>query len=332
MSEALSITHDALVGHWDGVPQVGDIGKPRDFKRLAYLSSPRRMQLLMADVSCHFQVVKNRTNVQLKFGDNVVCVITPPTQALLRNQLVYVRNYADLRTDRIAEINIQATDILSFFGAQFHLNGEHRRCTLELLTVVQSLAIQLEMVAKHHCWLPRPTAMSPNIQPMVQTPDHSTFPSGHATESFAVATVLHRLSTGASAIEGLMEKSMPYRLAHRIAVNRTVAGLHFPVDSAAGAMLGCAIGEALYSIYIGGPVSAFTFGSDGYNLDPRGSDKLSRDFTLQSLGEYAAALAENAPDEKAKVPRADLFKDFWDDASREFGNDGRAGKDEPEDR
>lgn len=70
---------------------------------------------------------------------------------------------------------------------------------------------------------------------MIQIPDHSTYPSGHAMEAFAIATVLHCLSTGNGPRHGVKEQALPFRLAHRIAVNRTVAGVHFPVDSLAGA-------------------------------------------------------------------------------------------------
>ena len=82
------------------------------------------------------------------------------------------------------------------------------------------------------------------MQPIILTPGHATLPSGHATEAFATALVLREL---------LRESGSPYddasygrqffRLAARMAINRTVAGVHFPIDSVAGAMLGLTLGN-----------------------------------------------------------------------------------------
>jgi PAP2 superfamily len=167
-----------------------------------------------------------------------------------------MRSYADLRDDRIAEINVQIDDILSFFGAIALIDNQRRLRTLELLEATVRLCIHAEMKLKHLCRAPRPIDLAPEVQPIVQTPDHSTFPSGHATEAFAVATVLHRLMTGAGPKAGIgkdadglqTHRAQVFRLANRIAANRTVAGVHFPVDTAAGALLGCIIGDMVYGL------------------------------------------------------------------------------------
>jgi hypothetical protein len=96
---------------------------------------------------------------------------------------------------------------------------------------------------------------SPQIQPIIQTPTHSAFPSGHATEAHIVATVLTHLLAAADhpedpafarrSVEAAIAQTQHYRLAARIAINRTVAGVHYPVDSAAGAVLGITLGDFL---------------------------------------------------------------------------------------
>jgi membrane-associated phospholipid phosphatase len=90
---------------------------------------------------------------------------------------------------------------------------------------------------KHAFACKRPVDLSSQIQPMIPTPGHATWPSGHATEAFTIIiTVLMALLP-----EGHKYKEQLERLAARIAVNRTVAGVHFPVDSAAGRLLGTAL-------------------------------------------------------------------------------------------
>ena len=80
---------------------------------------------------------------------------------------------------------------------------------------------------------------------MILTPSHSTYPSGHATEAFTSAYVLWRLlrSKGTPPYRDDSWREQLMRLASRVAVNRTVAGVHFPVDSAAGCFLGLVLGQ-----------------------------------------------------------------------------------------
>lgn len=123
------------------------------------------------------------------------------------------------------------------------------------------------------------------IQPIIQTPDHSTFPpSGHATEAYALATVMHRLQTGKGGAKhgGVDNNALPFRIAHRIAANRTVAGgVHYPVDSAAGAVLGMTIAEAVLSLCDGGAkASTATLDWASLPADPATNPPESpRDFT-----------------------------------------------------
>jgi hypothetical protein len=172
-------------------------------------------------------------------------------KADLKLQIDLVRSYADLRPERIPEIQTQMSDILSFFSALDFLDADRTKWTLELLALAVRFAIAVEMRVKHALNHPRPLLFSPYIQPIIHTPNHGSLPSGHATEAFIVATVLTHLlageipAFGERVTQAVKDSSQPYRLAARIAINRTIAGVHYPVDSAAGAVLGITLGEYL---------------------------------------------------------------------------------------
>jgi hypothetical protein len=91
---------------------------------------------------------------------------------------------------------------------------------------------------------------------MILTPTHASYPSGHSTEGFICAIVLGMLLNEIGSTPSVAFSPNPQyldprwreqllRLAARIAINRTVAGVHFPVDSAAGAVLGMTLGHYL---------------------------------------------------------------------------------------
>jgi undecaprenyl-diphosphatase len=76
----------------------------------------------------------------------------------------------------------------------------------------------------------------PHVHALVTRPHTHSFPSGHATTSFACATVL------AFAVPRLRLPLL--LLAAAIAWSRVYVGVHYPLDVLAGALLGAAIGIA----------------------------------------------------------------------------------------
>jgi hypothetical protein len=64
---------------------------------------------------------------------------------------------------------------------------------------------------------------------------------GHASQAYMSAYILWKLQDPTGSNPGL--RDMLYRQAFRMAFNRIVAGVHFPVDLPAGAILGLALGE-----------------------------------------------------------------------------------------
>ena len=83
----------------------------------------------------------------------------------------------------------------------------------------------------------RPPVSRPEPDPLLETPSTFSFPSGHATVSFACATVL------ALAVPRL--RWPLFALAALIAWSRVYVGVHYPGDILAGAALGVLIATAL---------------------------------------------------------------------------------------
>ena len=100
--------------------------------------------------------------------------------------------------------------------------------------------ICIEMRFKQVLGVWRPQDLSPQVQPIITTPGHGSFPMGHSAQSFVIAETLKRLLE-LDPSDVLVQQLD--RQAHRIGVNRVVAGVHFPVDLIAGQVLGMALAE-----------------------------------------------------------------------------------------
>ncbi|WP_283646520.1 phosphatase PAP2 family protein [Marinovum algicola] len=166
-----------------------------------------------------------------------------PSEAGFTAQVDDIKAAADLRGDRAPEILAQTTDILSFLAMPLSLNLARHKWTIELLQAVMLPVVAVEKALKNGLACRRPQEYDAQIQPMITAPAHSAFPSGHATEAFAIAEVLSLVS-GASGDRAAYGEQMTLQAA-RIAHNRVVAGVHFHVDNICGAALGRSLARML---------------------------------------------------------------------------------------
>jgi hypothetical protein len=185
------------------------------------------------------------------------------------------------------------------------------RFTAELIAITQVLASHMAMVVKHHLACRRPVNIGVQVMPMIPTPAHGSFPSAHATEAYAVAEVLRsfveqhqRHYADFKARQALLSK-----LAERVAVNRTVAGVHYPIDTWAGAILGRAVGQIILAKcgYERRRVHAYSYEANG-ELDFHDHEFAKRgnlDYGVKKTGDFS-------------VGASPVFAWLWDKAGKEF--------------
>ncbi|MFG5379729.1 phosphatase PAP2 family protein [Yoonia sp. R2-816] len=213
---------------------------------------------------------------------------------------------------------MQLDDLLSYFGALCYLDEGRRKYTLMMLDIARRIAIHVERQMKYYCRAPRPIDFAAEVQPVIQTPDHSSYPSGHAMESFAIATVFQRLSTGQGSCEGIASGGLPFKLAHRIASNRTVAGVHFPIDSQAGAWVGCYVGDLVCQFATGGILHCGDMPAANFILNGRGevtTDHEGRTMTPDFLLSNMPALAV---DRDVEIEKCAVASALWSKACAEW--------------
>jgi len=118
---------------------------------------------------------------------------------------------------------------LGLAGAAF--DGGRRKQWL-LASMIGPLAIGFNFLIKLVAKRPRPQLEG--LPPLGGAPSSLSFPSAHATASFAAATAMSRLAPEL--------KLAFFGAAAVMAVTRPYLGMHYPSDIAAGAVLGTALG------------------------------------------------------------------------------------------
>jgi hypothetical protein len=185
--------------------------------------------------------------------------IERPSRAVFDRQLdkVIAHCDAELRRSRSTEAMAQVLPQVPFWNSLLPFSPWRTPAACEFIECALAFANQVVHRIKHALSVPRPSELSPLVQPLLQTPGWAAFPSGHATEAFLFARLAIGLLGPAHVdagtqvpVEGVLWEALR-RQAASIADNRVYVGLHFPVDGVAGRLLGQALAEYVMAKAVG---------------------------------------------------------------------------------
>ncbi len=133
-------------------------------------------------------------------------------------------------------------DVLGFAGALGRPSGLKAASLALTLALFQHLGTDEFAVldtAKRDFARPRPFTVDTRLHPIIARPRSPSYPSGHATWAYTTALVLADM---------VPERRRPLLArAGEYAYDRTVAGVHYPSDVAAGRLAGITLAGRLFS-------------------------------------------------------------------------------------
>lgn len=158
-------------------------------------------------------------------------IIDPPpfpgSDAMMKELEYLVDRQIDRRQSAMQEILAQNHDFQSYMVAQLSVSPRTHPKTYLMLKMAARIGEVVMVYLKSQHNAVRPSQVYPRLFPPVPVAPHATYPSGHSLVAYMMAFT-------AVAIVPAMGDA-PRALASRIAINREIAGLHFPSDTVAGA-------------------------------------------------------------------------------------------------
>lgn len=158
-----------------------------------------------------------------------------PANSSLRTEkeLALLHEYVALRTpERVAQILAEreadgirvGPEVITTYlsDPRYVKTGEAISQLLdEINPVVMRIKNKFDRVRAHK--------LDPTLVPLIDVPEHGAYPSGHSTQAHAIAFLLTAMAP---------DRRAEFEAdALRVAVNREIAGVHYPSDSAAGRLL-----------------------------------------------------------------------------------------------
>lgn len=158
--------------------------------------------------------------------------------AKLATQVVEVVNASLDRADRALEICDQATGpgALNYWTGLIRINPTQERNAYRLMLAARKIGEYVAMGLKSYYRMRRPTQVYPWILPLIDPPDTPSFPSSHSLQAHLISFALEAALTPRAGQPSQTTNALEH-LAHRVARNREIAGVHYPMDSACGAFV-----------------------------------------------------------------------------------------------
>jgi membrane-associated phospholipid phosphatase len=149
-----------------------------------------------------------------------------------RGQAAFATNYKAFYWQSPEGLNTWVYRYMDKWMAEDRLDKNPPRAAraYALVSAVQFDAFIANQESKYSYWYIRPSQLDPTIVPLFPNPNHPSYPSNHAAFSTARSEILAYLfPTRAGAARALGQESGQSRL---------YAGIHYPMDIAAGSTLG----------------------------------------------------------------------------------------------
>lgn len=133
--------------------------------------------------------------------------------------------------------------VINWFKIANKYMWEHQVPLEKILLVQSTLAIGMADAAiavfdsKYAYWAKRPFMRDPHLKPLVETPNHPSYPAGHSVSAMTCATILTYFFP--------QNRDFWMKTAHESSISRIWGGIHFPIDKEQGEILGTKVGEAV---------------------------------------------------------------------------------------
>jgi len=161
-----------------------------------------------------------------------------PNAPSLADEIRQLIGDVHLRNARLPEIFAQADDFSPYWANMLMVTPGSRPKTWLMITTMMLIGTLVSMKYKDLHKQPRPAQVYPALMPVIQTPGHPSFPSGHALQCDLIADCMAR------AVPAFKQPARA--LAERIARNREIARVHFPRDRQASRAIATHLKQVLY--------------------------------------------------------------------------------------